>query len=152
MPVWGGGRPPASLDIWKRDLAELNAHLVQGEIGAMDWQSRVEALNRLVPMEELVRYIEVEQLTRHFQFLSLYPEVADNVLPTITLATGGQRRWFVRLFGFARGGAIIPHIHNHAASAHLVVSGMFHIRTHDRVEDLRDAVVLRTSLDRHIKI
>ena len=42
----------------------------------------------------------------------------------------------------------IPHVHNHMVSAHLVVSGSFHVRTHDRVRDLADAVVLRPSQDR----
>ena len=32
-------------------------------------------------------------------------------------------------------------------SAHLVISGRFHVRTHDRLRDLDDAVVLRQTRD-----
>ena len=46
-----------------------------------------------------------------------------------------------------KGGAIIPHVHNHMVSAHLVVDGSFHVRTHDRVQDLDDAVVLKPTRD-----
>ena len=49
-----------------------------------------------------------------------------------------------------RDGAIIPHVHNHMVSAHLVLSGAFHARTHDRLRDLDDAVVLKPSIDRRI--
>ena len=48
------------------------------------------------------------------------------------------------------GRAIIPHVHNAMVSAHLVVAGSFRARTHDRVRDLDDAVVLRPSIDREL--
>src|SRR5262249_33497292 len=64
----------------------------------------------------------------------------------------GDRKWFIRVFGLRRGGAVIPHVHNHMASAHLVISGSFHARTGDRVEDLADAVRLRPTRDGVINV
>ena len=54
---------------------------------------------------------------------------------------------FMRLFGMRRGANLLPHVHNGMVSAHLVIAGAFHLRTHDRVRDLDDAVVLRQTRD-----
>ena len=69
--------------------------------------------------------------------------------PQEILAAAGlpERPWFVRVFGIRKGGAIIPHVHNQMVSAHLVVDGSFHVRTHDRVHDLDDAIVLKPTRD-----
>lgn len=135
------------MDAWARRLVELKDDLQSGRINVVDWQSAVEALNASVPLQELSNYLDIENITRGFSYLSLLAEVADPVLPLEIVGEAGMRHWFVRTFGMRRGGAIIPHVHNNMASAHLVVSGAFHVRTHDRIRDLADAVLLRQTRD-----
>jgi hypothetical protein len=144
--AWAGGTP-AALEGWARDLVDLNQALTRREITVLDWQARVAQLNQSVSVPELVSYLDIDRLTRHFSYPSRLAEFADPLLPPHLMGQG-RRTWFVRVFGLRRGGAIIPHVHNHMVSAHLVVSGCFHVRTHDRVQDLADAVVLRPSQDR----
>jgi hypothetical protein len=144
--AWAGGRP-AAIDAWAHELVGLKEDLRSGSVDVLGWQSRVERLNRAVPLDALVAYLDVDALTRAFRYASPLAEVADPVLPAEIVGAAGMRRWFVRVFGMRRGGAVIPHAHNNMVSAHLVISGSFHARTHDRVQDVADAVVLRPTRD-----
>lgn len=146
--AWKGGRPE-DLDRWARAVVAANEHVAAGELDVLGWQGEIARLHATVELPALVRYLDVERLLREFRYGSNLAETADPVLPAaITRAGTGPRRWFIRVFGLRKGGAIIPHVHNAMVSAHLVVAGSFHARTHDRVRDLDDAVVLRPSIDR----
>jgi hypothetical protein len=144
--VWAKSRP-ADLDQWVRDLVDLKHRLVAGQIGVLDWQQQVEALNTAVPVAELVRYLDIHALTAGFGYESDLADIADPVLPPQLVGPAGMRGWFVRVFGMRRGGAIIPHVHNGMVSSHLVIGGSFHARTHDRVEDVAGGVRLRPTRD-----
>lgn len=144
--LWSGA-PPADLDQWSRNLVALKDQLRSGGIDVLEWQRQVERLNGDVPVEELVRYLDADRLTAAFAYDSALAETADPVLSPAIVGAAGMRGWFVRIFGLRRGGAIIPHVHNGMVSSHLVISGSFHARTHDRVEDLPDTVRLRTTRD-----
>jgi hypothetical protein len=144
--AWAGGRP-AAMETWARNLVSLKDDLQSSRIGVLDWQTRVEALNRSVPLSDLHDWLDIDALTRDFRYPSLLADVADPVLPADIVGEAGMRGWFVRVFGMRRSGAIIPHVHNHMVSAHLVISGAFRARTHDRIRDLDDAVLLRQTRD-----
>ncbi len=148
--AWRGGRPE-ELDRWARAVVAANDRVSRGELDVLGWQREIARLHATIEIPALVRYLDLERLTRELRYRSNLAETADPVLPP-ELTGGGPRRWFVRVFGLRRGGAIIPHVHNAMVSAHLVVAGSFHARTHDRVRDLADAVVLRPSIDRRLAI
>jgi len=145
--AWAGG-PPAALDQWARSLLELNRRLAAGRVDVTGWQDEVAVLNRSVPVPEIVGYLDIDRLVDRFHYSSFLADYADPLLPSHV--TGARGPWFLRVFGMRRGGAIIPHVHNHMVSAHLVVSGSFRARTHDRVSDEAGAVLLRPSLDSSI--
>jgi len=147
--AWAGD--PAPMETWARALVALKDDLRSGRIGVLDWQTRVEALNGSVPVDELCAYLDIDALTRGFRYASLLADAQDPILPAEIVGAAGMRNWFVRVFGMRRGGAIIPHIHNNMVSAHLVISGSFRARTHDRVRDLADAVVLRQTRDARLR-
>src|SRR5262245_57160572 len=69
-PAWAGGRP-AMMDAWARDVVGLKDELVSGRIGVAEWQTRIEALNRSVPIGELTAYLDIDALTRDFAYPSL---------------------------------------------------------------------------------
>jgi hypothetical protein len=148
--AWAGARP-ADLDAWAHSLAELNAGVHDGRVSVTAWQDRVARLNASVPLSDLTRYLDIDHVTRNFRYPSRLAEVANPVLPERVLGPNGRHGWFIRVFGMRKGGAVIPHVHNGMVSAHLVISGGFHARTHDRVKDLKDAVVLRPSIDRELR-
>jgi hypothetical protein len=142
------GERPAAFDAWARSLAELNNALVAGEIDAETWQWKIEALNTSLPIADLKRYLDIDALVARFKYATNLAETADPHLPPEVLAAAGApHQWFIRVFGLRRGGAVVPHVHNRMASAHLVIDGSFRVRTADRVADLADAVVLKPTRD-----
>ncbi len=148
--AWAGGKP-ADLDRWARALVDLNDAVAQGRLPVREWQTRVARLNTSVPLADLARYLDVEETTRRFRYPTRLAETADPRLPPQVLDPHRHRSWFIRVFGMRKGGAVIPHVHNAMVSAHLVISGEFHARTFDRVKDLKDAVVLKPSIDRALR-
>jgi hypothetical protein len=147
--AWARGRPEPRVR-WTRELVDLNERLARGELAVTDWQARIERLNTSVAVDDLVAWLDIDRLVREFRYPTRLADVADPLLPADLVSPGAHRAWFVRVFGMRRDGAVIPHVHNHMVSAHLVVSGAFHARTHDRLRDLDDAVVLKPSIDRRL--
>lgn len=77
--------------------------------------------------------------------------MADPILPREIIGEKGMKQWFVRVFGMRKAGSIIPHVHNNMVSSHLCISGSFHARTHDRIKDLNDAIVLKPTMNGKLK-
>jgi hypothetical protein len=130
--------PPASLDRWAQDLADLNRDLSTGRIGLVEWQDKIQALNTGVELADLRRYLDFDRLTRAMKFPTNLAETVDPTLPAAINVGGIARPWFIRFFGMRKGAAIVPHVHNNMVSAHLVIDGQFHARTFDRMVDLPD--------------
>jgi hypothetical protein len=156
--AWAGGRPE-ELDRWAREVVAANERVGRGELDVLGWQKEIARVHATIEVPALVRYLDLEQLTRELRFGGSLAETVDPILPAAIAGGGsrpgsgsGPRRWFIRVFGLRKGGAIIPHVHNAMVSAHLVVAGSFHARTYDRVRDLADAAVLRPSIDRELSV
>jgi hypothetical protein len=129
--------PPSAVTSWRRTVSALRDALTAGEIDQQTWISSIERANSLVPLPDLIASLDIERMRRLPPRLSRFTDV--------TPLTGANA--FVRVFGMRRGACLLPHVHNGMVSAHLVVAGAFHVRTHDRVRDLEDAVVLRPTRD-----
>lgn len=129
------GGNPSALDRWAQNVADLNGALRDGKITNLEWQGRIGALNAHVDVADLARYLDFERLTGALEFPSKLAETADPKFPAHIDIGGKPRRWFLRFFGMAQGGAIIPHVHNNMVSAHLIMSGSFRVRTYDRLAD-----------------
>lgn len=145
---WSKGRPP-EVDAWLRGVRDAKAAVQAGSISVRVWQAEMERLNSAVDVAALSAALDIDALVRRFAYDSALAETVDPVLPSEIIGAAGMSRWFVRVFGLRRGGAIIPHVHNNMVSSHLVIAGRFRARTHDRIEDLpkRDAVRLRLTRD-----
>ena len=147
------GEHPSSLDQWAHGLLDIGDQVSKGQMTMIEWQERVAILNQSVPTADLVKYLDLKKLTGGFTYFNRLARTADVRMPehVTPLMPLSERNWFVRVFAMRRGGVILPHIHNNMVSCHLVISGSFHVRTHDRIKDLDDAVVLRPTMDHLIK-
>ena len=132
---------------WLCEMVTLKDLLKAGYISATDWQTRIEQLNTRTPLSDIVDWLDIDQMASRFSYATRLAEFDDPPLPSAIIGTSGMQGWFFRAFGMRRDGGLLPHIHNGMVSAHLVVSGSFRARTHDRLEDLDDAVVLRPVRD-----
>ena len=141
--------PPADLNRWAQDVADLNRALSLGKMPLLGWQEQIATLNTGVSLSALRSYLDFDRLTAAMTFPSNLAETKDPKFPAAINVAGIERPWFIRFFGMRKGGAIIPHIHNNMVSSHLVIEGAFHARTFDRVEDVpaENAVMLKPALD-----
>lgn len=141
--------PPAALDSWAQDVADLNRDLSRGAIGLLQWQDGIEGLAKSIDLKGLARYLDFDQLTATMEFPTRLAETADPKFPSRINIAGIERPWFIRFFGMRRDGAIIPHVHNNMVSSHLVMQGSFHARTFDRAGDnvKEGRVALRPRMD-----
>ncbi|WP_088306873.1 hypothetical protein [Novosphingobium sp. B 225] len=144
--LWARERPDV-IKAWAKGVVAAKDELRAGTIDVLGWQAAIERLNATVPVNELAAYLDLDRLTAGFAYDSPLAETADPLLPADIIGAAGMKRWFVRVFGLRKGGVVIPHVHNNMVSAHLVVDGRFHARTHDRLRDLDNAVLLRPTRD-----
>jgi len=136
--AWAGA-PPNAVQVWMRRVGDLRDALREGEIDQRAWLAGVERANAAVPIQDLAAHLNLDSVRRLPRSLSSFRDIAAD--------GGATDDAFIRVFGMRRGACLLPHVHNGMVSAHLVVSGAFHVRTHDRVRDLDDAVVLRPTRD-----
>ncbi len=142
--------PPADLNRWAQDVADINRALAQGRMSPVAWQQQIEVLNTGIALSAIARYLDFDRLTKAMAFPSNLAETKDPKFPATINVAGIERPWFLRFFGMRKGGAIIPHVHNNMVSSHLVMEGAFRTRTFDRVADLpaENAVLLKPTLDK----
>ena len=140
--AWANGVPMVVRN-WLLAVVGLKEDLIAGRINVLEWQMAIEKLNTSIRLSDLKSYLDIPNLTKSFTYSSNLADIASIALPREIIGAAGMRQWFVKVFGMRRGGAIIPHVHNNMVSSHLVISGSFHARTHDRLRDLPDAIQLR---------
>ena len=131
---------------WILDQQDLALALARGEIGPRRWQAEVEALARRVDLAALSAEIGRAESRHVGRALPNYPVKRSLVFRD---ETGAPRalRYAAALFRFDRGNVITPHGHRHMVSAHLVIEGVFRVRTFDRLRDEAGAMILRPSAD-----
>lgn len=132
---------------WLREVAASTQGLRGGQLSQLDWQAALCELFARVPMVDLLAAIDLPHLIAAIDLPDDRAGTADPQLPDIE----GLPRWpecGLRVFGMARGRAIVPHGHANMVSAHLVVRGEVHVRHYQRLHEDDEAIVLQPSIDR----
>lgn len=130
---------------WAARTHQLCADLKGRKLAPRDWQRHVAELFARVPLPDLLRAIDFDKLRPG---ISLPDDRADAVGAPFPKVEGMPRTFGTKIFGMQQGRAIVPHGHQNMASMHLVLSGEFHLRHFERVEDQPEHLVLRPSIDR----
>lgn len=152
--VWSNGAFAKSIspnfNHWAIQLNEYCQDLRTNEISVVDWQSKVESLFREVEYTEFMNFIDFETLIKGFE----YPDLGVNTKMVKFPALSGlpERAAFVKkIFGMKKDRAIIPHGHSNMASAHLILKGEMHVRHYEKVEELKDALIIEPTIDKIAK-
>ena len=132
---------------WLADLHQAGLDVRGEKLTQVVWQQRVEELYKQVNLPELLKFIDFEKLTKNLEFRDLgerslrpkFPEVEG--LPT-ELVFGHQ------VFALQNGRSVVPHGHDNMATAFLVLQGDFHGRHYDRLEDEKDHIIVKPTIDR----
>lgn len=131
---------------WLGDLHQIGMDLKGEKLTQVVWQQKVEQLYKQVDLPELLKFIDFEKLTANLKFSDhgekslrpKFPEVEG--LPT-NLVFGHQ------VFALQKGRSVVPHGHNNMATAFLVLQGDFHGRHFDRLEDEKEHMIVKPTID-----
>ena len=131
---------------WLADLNTLGVDLKGQKLTQLQWQEKVESLYSLVNLPDLLSFVDFEKLTKDLKFRekgerAIHPSFPDVEGLPKELVFGNQ------MFAMKRGQSVAPHGHNNMATAFLVLSGEFHGRHYDRLEDLEEHFIIRPTID-----
>lgn len=132
---------------WVKRLHEICQDLKLKKLPQVIWQQQVESLLAQIELKELLQFIDFERLIKGME----YPDLGVATQPVVFPKLEGlpERTIFVKkIFGMKKGRAIIPHGHSNMASAHLVLRGEFHMRHYEKVDEQKNYLLIRPSIDR----
>ncbi len=130
-------------------LSELNANakdVKNRKLTQIEWQEQVETLMAQANLGDLMKFVDFDRLTEKIPlsdrgeraFAKKFPKVEG--LPT-QLVFGHQ------IFALKQDCSVAPHGHNNMATAFLVLQGNCHGRHYDRLEDGKDFMIIKPTLD-----
>jgi hypothetical protein len=132
---------------WLADVNRMSADLKGQKLTQTEWQSQVEDLFEKINLAEFLSYVDFAKLIKNVKFKergeksfrAQFPEVEG--LPT-ELVFGHQ------MFALRKDRSVVPHGHNNMATAFLVLQGEFNGRHYDRLEDHKDYMIVKPTIDR----
>lgn len=136
---------------WLADLDQLGRDVKGEAIQQVEWQKKVEQLFKTVDLPELLKFVDFEKLTQDLEFKdrgerSLSPKFPSvEGLPT-RLVFGHQ------IFALRKDRSVVPHGHDNMATAFLILQGTFQGRHFDRLEDEKEYLIIKPTIDREFKL
>ena len=133
---------------WFNDLNQLGLDLKDKKISQLVWQEKLEKLYARVQLSELLELIDFDKLTKTLELKDKgarslrfsFPKIAE--LPD-KFVYGKQ------VFALKKGRSVVPHGHNNMATAFIILKGDFHGRHYDRLEDEKEHVIIRPTIDKN---
>jgi len=131
---------------WLADVHTMSLDLKGKKLEPTQWQVQVEQLLSHVDMPEMLKFIDFEKLQaaakpKERGELSLRPKLPEvEGLPT-KFIFGHQ------VFALNQGRSVVPHGHNNMATAFLVLRGGFHGRHYDRLDDEKNHMIIKPTID-----
>lgn len=138
---------PSVASRWVAEVHELAADVKEQRVTQLVWQKKVEELFGRIELKELLQFVKFDELTKELKFAdngarSLRPKFPQVEGLTEKLVFGRQ------IFALKKGRSVTPHGHNNMATAFLVVGGELHGRHYDRLEDEKEHLLIRPTIDR----
>ena len=136
---------------WLKDVNELGQDMKGQKITQVQWQAKEEALFNQVDVKEFLSFIDFEKLTANVKLPSSGEKSLRAKLPEVE---GLPKSWVFghQVFALGKGRSVVPHGHNNMATAFLILKGDFHGRLFDRLEDDKDHMIIRPTIDRHFSV
>jgi hypothetical protein len=138
-------------DHWAIKLHEYCSDLKTASISVVQWQQKIEELYAKVELGEILNFVDFNNLIKGFE----YPDLGVSTKPIKFPKLEGlpERTVFVKkLFGMKKDRAIIPHGHSNMASAHLILNGEMHLRHYEKIEQDRQNLIIKPSIDQIAKV
>lgn len=132
---------------WFQDVNQLGWDVKGQKIKELDWQKKIEELFAKVELDDVLRLIDFEKLTAGVKLPDLGARSLRIKFPQVEgmpqkLAFGQQ------VFALKKGRSVVPHGHNNMATAFLVLKGNFRGRNYDRIQDEKEYMLIKPTVDR----
>jgi hypothetical protein len=132
---------------WLAKLNTMGRDLKDTQLTALEWQQQVEELFSQVDLPDLLKFIDFDKLIENIQFREQGERSLKATLPQVEglpteLVFGHQ------VFALSKGRSVVPHGHDNMATAFLILKGDFQGRHYDRLEDDREHMIIRPTIDR----
>lgn len=135
---------------WAVELNEICNDLKLSKIPQKIWQEQTEKLFGRIELAELLKFIDFENLSKNLS----YPDLGVTTKPVNFPELEGlpENTVFIKkIFGLKKDRAIIPHGHSNMASAHLVLKGEFALKHYDKIEEEKDHLIIKPTIDKTAK-
>jgi hypothetical protein len=132
---------------WLAKLDSMGRDLKGTKLTDLEWQKQVEELFGQVDLPDLLKFIDFDKLTGNIEFRDQGERSLKATLPEIEglpteLVFGHQ------VFALSKDRSVVPHGHDNMATAFLILKGDFQGRHYDRLEDEREHIIIRPTIDR----
>ena len=131
---------------WLSDVNQLGFDLKDKKISQIDWQDKLGELFDQVNLDELLTLIDFDKLTKNVE---LKERGARSLRFSFRQMEGVPEKlaYGKQVFALKKGRSVVPHGHNNMATAFFILQGKFHGRHYDRLEDEKDHVIIRSTID-----
>ena len=114
------------------------------------WQQKVEELFARVELSEVLRLVDFDKLTKDIRIPDQGAKSLGFRFPEVE-GIPKQLVFGKQIFALKKGRSVVPHGHNNMATAFLILQGDLHGRHYDRVEDEKQHIIIRPTIDRSFK-
>ena len=131
---------------WLTKVNELVKDVKNQKIQQVVWQKQTEELFKQVDLPDLLKLIDFDRLAKSVKHV-------DNGARSIRLKfpkVEGLPKEYVfgrQIFAMKKGRSVVPHGHNNMATAFLVLKGDLRGRHYDRIEDAKEHLVIKPTID-----
>lgn len=135
---------------WVADLDALGREVKDQKVSQIIWQQKIEELFAQVNLNELLQLVDFEKLTKGVKIPDNGAKSLGFKFPKVDgipdkLVFGKQ------IFALKKDRSVVPHGHNNMATAFLVLGGQLRGRHYDRLEDEKEHIIIRPTIDRSFK-
>ncbi|HIF33972.1 MAG: hypothetical protein ABGX07_08340 [Pirellulaceae bacterium] len=134
-------------DQWLRELQTLGQDIKGTKISQVQWQKSVEDLFKKIDLADITKAINYEQLVKTTKFKDRGEHSTRPKLPQVEgLPT--RLIFGTQVFALKKNRSVVPHGHNNMATAFVILDGKFHGRHYDRLEDDKQSMIIKPTIDR----
>ncbi len=126
------------------NLDRPTSALRETSLSEQAWRDAINEVLAEIDLDDLLAAMDFEALASR----TGYAERGVATAPVRMMDDQRRRLSFhPKMFAVGQGRAIVPHGHDNMVSAHLTLSGQFHVRQYDKLAVEPDALLIRPSID-----
>ena len=135
---------------WVADLDALGREVKGQKVSQIIWQQKIEELFAQVNLNELLQLVDFEKLTKGIKIPDNGAKSLGFKFPKVD-GIPDKPVFGKQIFALKKDRSVVPHGHNNMATAFLVLGGQLRGRHYDRLEDEKEHIIIRPTIDRSFK-